>query len=313
MKPVLLGMLHLFPSTQEELEQRYEIVRYWEAEDPAQLLESISGTCVGVVTDGGRGVEAEVLEKLPNTKIVAVFGVGVDSVDLKYCADNNIPVTNTPDVLSADVADLAIALGLAVCRQLVVGDKYSRQGRWASEGPMPLTTRMCGKRAGIFGMGSIGRTLAKRLHGFDMQISYCNRREKPDTPYAYNASLVDMAKQVDFLFITASATADSIGAINADVLKALGETGYLINVSRGTLVDQPALIDALTSNSIAGAGLDVFAAEPSIPEELCQLDNVVLQPHHASGTWETRGAMGQLVLDNLEAHFSNKTLITPVL
>ncbi|MBX2838776.1 MAG: 2-hydroxyacid dehydrogenase [Gammaproteobacteria bacterium] len=312
MKPLLLGMLQLFPATQEALEKQYQLIRYWEADDPDALLSSIADQCVGIVTDGGRGVERAVLEKLPNVKIVSVFGVGVDSVDLDYCASNQIPVTNTPDVLSADVADLAIALGLAICRQLVAGDAYTRANRWVTEGPMPLTTRMCEKKAGIFGMGSIGSALAKRLAAFDMDISYCNRSKKPESDYTYYPSLTDMAKAVDFLFVTASATGDSINAVNAEVLDALGPSGYFINVSRGSLVDEPALIEALTHKKIAGAGLDVFAAEPTIPEALINLDNVVLQPHHASGTFETRSAMGNLVIDNLAAHFSSQPLLTPV-
>lgn len=312
MSHTLLLMGPLLPSIQEKLESTYNVHRYWEAENQNALLESINASCVGVVTDGGRGVEAAVLEKLPSVQIVSVFGVGVDAVDLEYCAAHQIPVTNTPDVLSDDVADLAIALALATSRQMIVGDQYARAGRWPKEGAMPLTRRVMGKRAGIFGMGSIGDALAKRLVGFGMDISYCNRSAKANTEHRFVASLEEMAASVDYLFITASATPGTIGAINATVLDALGADGYLINVSRGTLVDEPTLVKYLQENKIAGAGLDVFADEPNIPEALYALDNVVLQPHHASGTWETREAMGQLVLDNLNAHFSNTALLTPV-
>lgn len=312
MSHTLLLMGALLPSVMETLENTYSVHRYWEAEDKGNLLASIAGDCVGVVTDGGRGVEAAVLEKLPNVKIVAVFGVGVDAVDRDYCSQHNIPVTNTPDVLSDDVADLAIALALAVSRQLVVGDQYARAGRWAKEGPMPLTRRVMGKKAGIYGLGSIGNALAMRLEGFAMDISYCNRRERADSPYRFVPSLKQLAAEVDYLFITASATAESVGAINADVLDALGSQGYLINVSRGTLIDEPVLVSYLQENRIAGAGLDVFASEPTIPEALYGLSNVVLQPHNASGTWETREAMGKLVLDNLAAHFAASPLLTPI-
>ena len=312
MTHTLLLMGPLLPSVQEELESTYTIHRYWEAADQAHLLSELANTCVGVVTDGGRGVEASVLEKLPNVKIVSVFGVGVDAVDLNYCSTQNIPVTNTPDVLSDDVADLAVALALATCRLLVVGDSYARAGRWSKEGAMPLTRRLMGKRAGIFGMGSIGNALAKRLSGFDMEISYCNRSAKPDSAHRFVASLEEMAESVDFLFVTASATPGTIGAVDTTILDALGPNGYLINVSRGTLVDEPTLVNYLQTNKIAGAGLDVFNDEPNIPEALFALDNVVLQPHNASGTWETREAMGQLVLDNLNAHFSDLPLLTPV-
>ncbi|MFT5895291.1 MAG: hydroxypyruvate reductase [bacterium] len=312
MSHTLLLMGPLLPSIQEKLESTYTVHRYWESSEPANLLNQLAADCVGVVTDGGRGVEAAILEKLPNVKIVSVFGVGVDAVDLSYCKAQGIPVTNTPDVLSDDVADLAIALALATCRQLAVGDRYARAGRWAKEGAMPLTRRLAGKRAGILGMGSIGNVLAKRLAGFDMDISYCNRSPKPESEHRFVESLEEMAGAVDFLFVTASATPGTIGAVNATILDALGPDGYLINVSRGTLVDEPTLVTYLQENKIAGAGLDVFDAEPNIPEALFALDNVVLQPHHASGTWETREAMGQLVLDNLSAHFSDQPLLTPV-
>ena len=176
---------------------------------------------------------------------------------------------------------------------------------------MPLTRRLTGKRAGIFGMGSIGSALAKRLSGFDMNISYCNRSAKPGSDYQFVESLEEMAAAVDFLFVTASASPGTHRAINATILDALGPDGYLINVSRGTLIDESTLVTYLEKNKIAGAGLDVFENEPNIPESLFALQNVVLQPHHASGTWETREAMGQLVLDNLTAHFSDQPLLTP--
>jgi len=302
----------LLPSVMETLEATYTVHRYWEGKNKTELLNRISSDCVGVVTDGGIGVSADILEALPNRQIVAVFGVGVDAVDRDYCAKHNIPVTNTPDVLSDDVADLAIALALATCRQLVTGDQYARSGLWPTEGAMPLTTRMMGKRAGIFGLGSIGNALAKRLEGFDMSISYCNRSKRTDVSYNYKATVTELARDCDFLFVTASASSDAIKAVNEDVLNALGADGYLINVSRGSLVDEPVLVDFLINNKIKGAGLDVFEDEPRIPEALFTLSNVVLQPHNASGTWETRAAMGQLVLDNLEAHFAGKPLITQI-
>ncbi|MCL4134840.1 UNVERIFIED_CONTAM: hypothetical protein GTU68_060482 [Idotea baltica] len=264
--------------------------------------------CVAVVTDGGRGVENGILQKLPNAKVVSVFGVGVDAIDLDFCKANGITVGNTPDVLSDDVADLAVALALSSCRQLVTGDRYARNGMWAKQGAMPLTTRMMGKAAGIYGMGSIGSCLAKRLNAFDMPVSYCNRHKKAGSSYNFVASLEQLASESDFLFITAAATPNTIGAINKEVLDALGPQGYLINVSRGTLVDETTLVDYLRNNKIAGAGLDVFLNEPNIPSELLGLNNVVLQPHNASGTYETRKAMGELMLENLGAALSGKPL-----
>jgi len=312
MSHTLLLMAPLLPAVMKTLESTYDVHRYYEADDPAALLGQIADACVGVVSDGGRGVEAAVLEALPKVVIVTVFGVGVDAVDREYCRNHDITVTNTPDVLSDDVADLAVALALATARRMVDADCYTRAGRWPKEGPFPLTTRMMGKRAGIFGMGSIGDALARRLEGFGMEIAYCNRSEKAGSPYRYVASLTALASEVDFLFITAAATPETTGAVNADVLDALGETGYLINVSRGALVAESVLVDYLQKRRIAGAGLDVFEKEPAIPEALFELDNVVLQPHAASATHETRAAMGKLVLDNLEAHFAGRALLTPI-
>ncbi len=312
MSKVILLMGPLFDATMQQLESNYTVHRYWESSDADTLLASIAEECVGVVTDGGKGVSNDILQKLPNAKVVSVFGVGVDAIDLDYCKNNGIKVGNTPDVLSDDVADLAVALALASCRQIVTGDQYARRGDWSSKGAMPLTTRMMGKKAGIFGMGSIGECLAKRLNGFDMQVSYCNRSPKAKSPYEFIDNLETLASQCEFLFITAAATATSTGAVNAKVLDALGPSGYLINVSRGTLVDEPALVDYLSEGKIAGAGLDVFLNEPTIPDALTQLDNVVLQPHNASGTWETRKAMGDLMLENLGCHFDNKPMTASV-
>jgi len=312
MSETLLLMGPLLPAIQSDLESTHEVHRFWEADDADALLADIAERCTGVVTDGGRGVKRSVLEKLPNAGIVAVFGVGVDAVDLDYCAERGIPVTNTPDVLSGDVADLAVLLALATCRKLVPGDALVRRGDWATKGGMGLATRLFGKRAGIYGMGSIGSALATRLEGFGMDIAYCNRSEKAGSPHRFVASLTELARDVDFLFVAAAATPDTIGSVSAEVLDALGPDGWFVNVSRGTLVDEPALLKALQEKRIAGAGLDVFADEPNVPAGFHDLDNVVLQPHVASGTHETRQAMGQLVLDNVAAHFGGRPLLTPV-
>lgn len=308
MSATLVMMGPLMPAIMEEIENTYTVHRLWEADDAEALLASVADTCTGVVTDGGRGVKADTLQALPKVAIVAVFGVGVDAVDLDYCRTNDIIVTNTPDVLSDDVADLAVAMALAVSRQLVVADRYARAGRWPTEGAMPLTRRMMGRRAGIYGMGSIGRTIARRLESFDMDISYCNRRQQDGCNYRFVPALADLAADVDFLFVSAAATPQTIGTVNGAVLDALGPEGYLINVSRGTLIDEPVLVDHLREHKIAGAGLDVFFDEPNIPAALFDFDNVVLQPHVASATVETRQAMGQLVIDNLKAHFAGEAL-----
>jgi len=303
----LLLMGPLYEPTMHTLESDYQVAKYYEADDAAALLASIADECVGVVTDGGRGVQNDI-----KAKVVSVFGVGVDAVDLDFCESHGISVGNTPHVLSDDVADLAVALALATCRKMVRADRYSRDGLWSKSGAFELSTRMTGKRAGIFGMGSIGESLAQRLAGFNMDVSYCNRSKKPNSPLTYVDSLEQLAANVDFLFITAAATTGSIGAVNEKVLEALGKEGYLINVSRGTLADEAALVDAIVGNKIAGAGLDVFENEPAIPEALCKHENVVLQPHVASGTFETRKAMGDLMLENLKCHFDGKPLTASV-
>jgi len=312
MSQTLLLMGPLFEATMTELETTHKVERYWEASDKTALLQSIADKCIGIVTDGGLGVSNTILKQLPNVKLISVFGVGIDSIDLDFCRTQGIRVGNTPDVLSDDVADLAVALALATCRHLVTGDQYARKGQWPKHGAMPLTTRMMGKSAGIYGMGSIGSCLAKRLNAFDMPVSYCNRSPKAGSPYTFVESLEQLASESDFLFITAAATEGTIGSVNRSILDALGPNGYLINVSRGTLVDEPVLVEYLTNNKIAGAGLDVFQNEPDIPTSLFGLSNVVLQPHHASGTYETRLAMGNLMLQNLNTGITGKPMVAQV-
>jgi len=305
---VLIGPL--LDTVAHTLDDQYRVHRYFQSDHPEQMLADVADRVRAVVTDGGRGVEASILEQLPNCKIVSVFGVGVDAVDIEYCRSAGIAVTNTPDVLSDDVADLAVALMLAVSRNLVNADQYVRSGRWQAEGAMPLTHRMSGKRAGILGMGSIGLRLCKRLEAFDMDVAYCNRRRRSDVQTRYVATLEELASESDYLIIAASASADTEKMVNRKILETLGSEGILINISRGSLVDEPALIDALRNNTIKAAGLDVFEDEPNVPDALVQLDNVVLQPHQASATHETRKAMGKVVADNLDRFFSGRPLLT---
>lgn len=306
----ILLMGALMEPVMDELYDHYQVHKYYESDDPNALLQRIAGNIRAVVTDGGTGVKAEVLKQLPNTEIVTVYGVGVDAVDLDYCKANDIIVTNTPHVLSDDVADMGVALMLAVSRQLVEGDRYCRAGEWPVKGAMPLTYRMSGKRAGIFGMGSIGLRLAKRLEAFDMDVSYCNRKKRTDTHFRYFESLNTMASEVDYLIVAASASPATHKIIDSGILEAIGPDGYLINVSRGSLVDESALITALKNGTIRGAGLDVFENEPQIPAELLTMSNVVLQPHHASGTHETRRAMGRVVTENLACFFEDRPPVT---
>ena len=298
----------VYGPTQAELEASYKVHKLWEATDKSQLLSVVADDVRGIVTDGGSGASAELMRQLPNIEVVTVFGVGVDAVDLDYCKANGIRVGNTPDVLSDDVADLALALCLASYRQIPHGHNYAKAGQWESDGPMVLTTKFSGTRVGIFGLGRIGQSIAQRLEGFDCDISYCNRRERNDVDYKYFSDVREMAQAVDCLILAVAPTPEMAGIVGTDVLEALGPDGHIINISRGLVIDESALIKALKENQIAGAGLDVFANEPSIPEALRQQSNVVLQPHVASGTVQTRTAMGKLMLENLSNYFEGKEL-----
>ncbi|CAN7424627.1 2-hydroxyacid dehydrogenase [Pararhizobium sp. LjRoot238] len=310
-KPEVL-MIGPYPSwDMEDLETRYTIHRLWEVEDRETFLARQGGSIRAVATRGELGASAELLKKLPKLEIVSCYGVGTDAIELNFARENGIRVTNTPDVLTEDVADLGMALMLAVARQLPEGDAHVRDGGW-SKGNMHLTTRVCGKRVGVVGMGRIGAAFARRAAAFDCTISYFARSPKPNLPYAFVSDLVELARRSDFLVVTLAGGEGTRGIVTAEVIEALGPDGIFINISRGTTVDEAALLDALEHGRIRGAGLDVFLNEPAINPRVSQLKNVVLQPHHGSGTVETRQAMGKLVRDNLAAHFSGQPLLTPV-
>jgi lactate dehydrogenase-like 2-hydroxyacid dehydrogenase len=298
------------PACMAELESKYSAHRLWEAPEPDAFLKKIGPQVRAVVTNGARGASASLIHALPNLEVIVSYGVGVDAIDLPLARKRGIPVTTTPDVLTEDVADMALALLLATARRIVVGDQYVRGGQW-TRGEMPLTRRVSGKPIGIFGLGRVGRALAKRAEAMNMSVSYTARRDL-GVPYAFYPEVAKMAAVVDFLVITASGGDATRKAIGSTVLEALGPQGILINVARGSIVDEEALVRALKEGKLGGAGLDVFAQEPNVPEELKSMPNVVLQPHHASGTFETRTAMADLVIRNVEAHFANKPLLTPL-
>ncbi|WP_284326382.1 2-hydroxyacid dehydrogenase [Cypionkella aquatica] len=264
-----------------------------------------------IATSGGAGVPSEIIKACPNLKLIAIYGVGYDNIDLSLCAERHIQITNTPDVLTGDCADLAVGMMLAIARQIPSADHHARSGAWTRTS-FPLQRRVWGAKAGILGMGRIGQELATRLTGFGIDIAYAARSEKP-LPYKYIPDPIALAAHADFLFVTAAATPETRHIVNAATLKALGPDGYLINISRAANVDESALLDALESHQIAGAALDVFDAEPHINPRFAPLPNALLQPHHASATHATRRAMGQLMRDNLAAHFANRPLLTPVL
>jgi lactate dehydrogenase-like 2-hydroxyacid dehydrogenase len=264
------------------------------------------------VTKGEIGASAALMDRLPKLEIVACYGVGVDAIDRGYCARRGIPVTNTPDVLTEDVADMAFALLLGAARRIPAADAWVREGRWVEEGAMPLTTRVWGKRLGIVGLGRIGRAVARRAAGFGMAIAYSGRTPKPDVPYAYYPTPAALAPQADILVCCAMGGATTEGLIDAAAIAALPPGVVFVNVSRGSCVDEPALLAAIRSGRIGLAALDVFWNEPAIAAEFAALPNVLLAPHAASGTVETRQAMGQLMRDNLAAHFAGQPLPTEI-
>jgi hydroxypyruvate reductase len=309
-KPHILLIAPMMDFVMDALDDRYTVARLWELPDKETFLKTIGPQIRAVATNGVAGASRALMEALPALELIACNGVGVDAIDLEYAASRGTVVTTTPDVLTDDVADMAVALMLAVTRRIVFGDSLVRSGQWGKQA-VPLTRRMSGKRAGIVGLGRIGKAVAHRLDAFDMKIAYTGRVPKDGIPYRFYPDLVELAQNSDFLVITASGGSSTRGIVNRQVLQALGPEGILVNVARGSLVDQAALIDALKKGEIAGAGLDVFEVEPLIASELFAMPQVVLQPHHASGTVESRRAMGELLLSNLASYFADKSVSTP--
>lgn len=296
---------------QGPLDQAFEIHRYFEAADKAAFLAKVGPQIQAIATRGELGAKADMIAACPNLKLIAVYGVGYDAVDLATCRARDIAVTNTPDVLNDDCADLGVAMMLCLARGMIGAEAWARDGSWVAKGGYPLQRRVWGQRAGILGMGRIGAAVAKRLQGFCMDIAYCARSPK-QTPFAFIANPVALAARSDFLFVTALANAETRHIVSADVIRALGPKGMLINISRAGNIDELALLDALENGSLGAAALDVFEGEPALNPRFLALKNVLLQPHHASGTYETRLAMGKLVRDNLLAQFAGQPLLTPV-
>lgn len=298
------------PGAMGVLEREFTLYKLWESEDPAALLRSASGVRA-LVTNAVDGASAELIDALPNLGLIASLGVGTDALDLGHAADRGVRVSTTPDVLTEDVAELAFALMLSVARRVAEGDRYVRHGRW-EERPMGLGRRVNGRRLGVLGMGRIGQALARRASGFDMAIAYHQRHRNDALPYRYHEDLESLARHSDFLVVIVPGGTETRNMVDARILDALGPEGVLINVGRGSVVDEDALVTALEDGRLGGAGLDVFAREPHVPTALRTMDNVVLVPHIGSATVETREAMGQLVIDNLRAFFAGRPLPTPV-
>ncbi len=295
------------------LSEHYDLKRLYQADDQEAFINTHADSITAVGTRGDLTASGSLIEQLPNLKIIAVYGVGYDGVDVAVATERGIKVTNTPDVLTKDVADLAVAMLLAHTRSIIGADQWVRKGDWAKNGAYPLQQRAHGRRAGILGLGRIGIEVGKRLEAFEMDIAYHATAEKQlDQDWQYYSSAAELAEHVDFLIVTLAANAATNKLVDAKVLKALGPDGMLINVSRGSTVDESALLAALKNGELGYAALDVFDNEPSIDTAFYELENVLLQPHHASATHATRKAMGDLVFDNLLAQLQGETLITPV-
>lgn len=308
MKPEVVLVGPLMDSVMSELDASYLVHRLY-GSNAANGFDQ--NQIQAVVTDGALGASRALLERFPKAEMVGIFGVGLDAVDLDYARSKAISVTNTPDVLTDDVADLALLLLLSVARNQIVADRFVRAGKWGKEG-LPLAHRFAGKKVGILGLGRVGKAVAKRCAAFDCKISFVDPFASDSLPFDRFETLLEMAADVDYLVVTAAGGPGTGKIVNAEIFEALGPDGALINVSRGSIVDEPALVEALASGRLGAAGLDVFADEPNVPKELFTMDHVVLTPHRASATVETRQAMGRLLLDNLAAHFAGRPLLTPV-
>jgi lactate dehydrogenase-like 2-hydroxyacid dehydrogenase len=295
----------------ELMEREFTVHKLWQAKDPEALVAELGGRIRGVQSMHIVKTDAKLMDALPKLEIIACFGVGVDGVDLEAARKRGVIVTNTPEVLDECVADLAMGLTLATVRRISLGDRYVRAGSWL-KGPMPFTRKIGGKTMGILGYGRIGKAIAKRAEAFGMHIVYHGRHQQSGVAHRYYSSLTEMARDCDVLMAICPGGPATRHIVNAEVLQALGPEGTLINVARGSVVDEQALVKALAEGSLGAAGLDVFESEPGVPEALFGMDQVVLQPHVASATHETRKAMGDLTVDNLRAHFAGKPPLTPV-
>ncbi len=312
MKPDILSLGNFPPGMTAALSERFTVHRFAAYPLPAGALSpDVAERIRALATEANRGASRELIALLPRLEIIACFGVGTDLIDLAAARERGIAVTNTPGVIADDVADLAIGLMLASARQIVAGDRFVRAGDWA-RGPIGFAHKVTGARLGIVGLGAIGRAIAARAAAFRMTVRYCGPRRKADVPYEFVADPVALARASDFLVLACKGGAQTRHLVSAAVIDALGPAGTLINVARGSVVDETALIAALREKRLGFAALDVFDNEPHVAAELLALPNVIVQPHHAGGTIEAREAAGRLVIDNMVAKLEGRPLPTPV-
>lgn len=307
----LLLLKAMQPSVMQALSASFTLHRLDLASDREAFLAETGPRIRGLAVGSQAPVDAALLARLPALEVVASLGVGYDTIDAVAAAGRGVVVTHTPGVLDEEVADLTLGLLLATLRQIPQADRYLRAGSWP-KASFPLTTTLRGRSVGILGLGRIGRAIARRLEGFDVAIAYHGRRPQEGVAYAYHPTLLGLAQAVDVLIVVAPGGAETKGLVDAAILAALGPDGILVNVARGSVVDETALVAALRSGTIRSAGLDVFADEPHVPADLVALDQVVLLPHVGSGTHHTRTAMGQFVVDNLVSWFDGRGPLTPV-
>ncbi|GAA0270385.1 2-ketogluconate reductase [Methylorubrum aminovorans] len=309
--PDILLIRQTRPDVAERLAERFRLHRMEEVPDRAAFLDTVGPRIRALAVGAMCPIDAALFDRLPRLEIVASFGVGYDTIDVGEAHRRGIVVTHTPDVLSDEVADLALGLLLATLRRIPQADRYLRAGRWR-ERSFPLTTSLRERRVGILGLGRIGRAIARRLEGFGVTIAYHGRTPQDGVPYAYYDSLLGLARAVDTLIVAAPGGPGTNGIVDAGVLAALGADGIVVNIARGSVIDEAALIAALQSGTILGAGLDVFENEPHVPQALIDLEQTVLLPHVGSGSHHTRAAMGRLLTDNLFSWFDGKGPVTPV-
>jgi lactate dehydrogenase-like 2-hydroxyacid dehydrogenase len=310
MRPGLLQLCPLLPFVEVALDARFSVTRWWEVRDEAEWLAAHAGEVEAIATSGHVGVPSPLLLALPALEIIAINGVGHDRIDLALARSRGVEVTNTPDVLTDDVADVAVALVLMTARNFVHADRFVRAGEW-TKASLPLATKLSGKTAGILGLGRIGKAIAKRLDAMGMNVAYTGRRPQ-DVPYRFVPTLAALAADVEFLVVACPGGTATRHLVDASVLAALGPKGTLVNIARGSIVDEAALVQALANGTIKAAGLDVFENEPHVPEALLRMENVVLLPHVGSATRETRQAMGDLCKANLDAWFAEHRTLTLV-
>ena len=298
----------LLKNSEDALAANYLVHKLHEAADKEALLASLRDRVRGIA---GGNVQAELLDKLPKLEIIANFGVGYDSIDTKAAKARNVRVTNTPNVLNDAVAEITIGLMIALARRIPQAHQFVRDGNWI-KGNFPLLTELNGKTVGILGLGRIGKEIAVRAQAMKMRVVYYGRHKQHDEPFIYYSDLAEMARDVDWLVIIAPGGKGTEKIVSRQVLEALGPEGYLVNMARGSLVDEAAMVELLQSKKLGGAALDVFEKEPQVPPALLGLDNVVLSPHQGSATHQTRNKMGALVVANLDAWFAGEPLISPV-